>query len=119
MRANAHTFPGGLTRLLGSPQQEAARKMTQCQSDEQIQIDVQAAAHACAVLRRAFTSPPSEDNVREVFDRAVIWEVAHMLWLGVTQTLITAFEGAAADVHQALGPGRVRTLGESWLLPDC
>lgn len=84
--------------------------MTRCQSNEQIQVGVQAAAHACAVLRLALASP-SEDTVREVFDRAVVREVAHMLWLGVTQTLITAFEGAAADVHQALGPGRARILG--------
>lgn len=80
-------------------------------SNEQIQVGVQAAAHACAVLRQAFALT-SEDTVRNMFDRAVIREVAHMLWLGVPQTGITAFEGAATDVRQALGPGRVRPLGQ-------
>ena len=83
--------------------------MTHPEMNEQIEVGVQAAAHACAVLRQALALTPG-DGVREAFDRAVTQEVAHMLWLGVTATTITAFEGAAADVHLALGPrprGRV------------
>jgi hypothetical protein len=83
--------------------------MMQPETNEQIQLGVQAAAHACALLRQALALT-SADPVRDIFDRAVTREVAHMLWLGVTATTITAFEGAAADVHLALGPrphGRV------------
>ena len=83
--------------------------MMQPEANEQIQLGVQEAAHACAVLRQALAQT-SADTVRDVFDRAVTREVARMRWLGVTPTTITAFEGAAADVHLALGPrprGRV------------
>jgi hypothetical protein len=84
--------------------------MTPPESNEQIQVGVHAAAHACAVLRQALVMT-SEDTARDAFDRAVTREVARILWLGVAPTMITAFKGAAADVHLALGPGSRRARG--------
>ncbi len=69
-------------------------------------LNVEAAARACAVLRQALALT-SRGTVRDVFDRAVAREVAHMLMRQATPATIRAFEGAAADVHVALGPDRV------------
>ena len=86
--------------------------MIRHETNEQVQLGVQAATHACAILRQTL-GLTSGDAVRDVFDRAVTREVARMLWLGVAPTMISAFEGAAEDVHLALGPNRVRRLGRT------
>lgn len=87
--------------------------MMRAQTNEQTEVAADAAAHACSVLRQALADP-SQGSVRTTFERAVTKEVAHMLWLGVTPALIGAFESAAANVQQTLGPDAAWPSGSVW-----
>ena len=90
--------------------------MTQVQTEVQSATAVvaaEAAMHAYSVLRNALAQT-SRGTVRDVFDRAVAREVAYMLGEGATPGTIAAFEGAAANVQEALASDKGWPSGVIW-----
>lgn len=76
-------------------------------TDDRKEFAARAKTRARVVLRDA-VAMASSDALRQVFERAVTREVAHMLERGAMAPAITAFEDAAAQIHHELCPHGMR-----------